>query len=280
MRGIIYKATNTFNGKVYIGQTVAGLPKRRQQHIKDARADESNLFHFALYQYPNGFIWDVVDTFEGNREFVIHALNVAEEYHILKHNSTDERFGYNSTRGGYSSDKFAEHIRKRAQALGGNAKPILQYDEDGNFIQEFPSKNAVAEYLGKGNVMLKGISVGLHYGYQWRPKINEYYPKKIDPYKKAVRGSDSIAAYDRRGHLHGVYTSPTDAKLATGITPNIRGEIKDISIREWQGRPLYFFRCNGENPPETISISIIPKKRKDGTKVRVARKIAVYSRSG
>lgn len=280
MRGIIYKATNTFNGKVYIGQTVAGLPKRRKQHYKDAKNDESNLFHFALYQYPNGFTWDVVDTFEGDQESVIHALNVAEEYHILKYNSTDQRFGYNSTGGGYSSGRFAEHIRKRAQAIGGDEKPVLQYDENGHFVQEFPSINAVAAHLGKEKVHLKVITIGLHYGYQWRLKRNEYYPKNIDPYKKALRSSVRVAVYDGEGNLHGVYNSATEAARETGINAYIRGNVSDISIQEWKARPFYFFNCENENLPEKISITINRKTSKVTAPKDCRKRVAAYSLDG
>lgn len=280
MEGIIYKATNTFNGKVYIGQTVAGLPKRRAQHLRDAKADEDNLFHFALYQNPNGFTWDVIDTFEGDREEVIHALNVAEEYHILKFRSSDTRFGYNSTRGGYSSDKFSEHIKARAMSIEGGAKPILQYAEDGNFVQEFSSLNAVAAHLGKEKINLKGILGGLHYGCQWRVKRNEYFPKKIDPYKKVTRSSGRVAVYDAEGYLRGVYASSADAERMTGASVYIRGEVSDITVCERHQREFYFFKCGDGNPPETISVRVT-RKKESAKGVRVEpKRIAVYSRSG
>lgn len=260
MKGIIYKATNTFNGKVYIGQTVAGLPKRRAQHIRDARADEDNLFHFALYQYPNGFTWDVIDTFEGDREEVIHALNVAEEYHILKFRSSDTRFGYNSTRGGYSSDKFSEHIKARAMSTGGSTKQILQYAEDGNFVQEFSSLNAVAAHLGKEKIHLKVLLGGLHYGYQWRVKKNEYYPKTIGPYNPQKKPTPPVVAYDRCGRLYKEFPSEIVARRALGDLP-IRTEIMDIEVQERFERDFYLFRKGDGVPPETINITIKHKKK-------------------
>lgn len=148
MKGIIYKATNTFNGKVYIGQTVAGLPKRRQQHIRDARLDESNLFHTALYNFPGAFTWEVIETFTGEKEFVLHALNVSEEYHILKHNSTNPDCGYNSTFGGYSSDKFTKRVRTAMSARTAEVRPILQYDKNGEFIRRFESMTEAARETG------------------------------------------------------------------------------------------------------------------------------------
>ena len=84
MKGIIYRATNSYNGKVYIGQTITSLKHRRSEHLRDAVSDSVNHFHLALMQYgKDAFEWDILDEFSGSREDVIHALNVAEEYHIL-----------------------------------------------------------------------------------------------------------------------------------------------------------------------------------------------------
>ena len=46
MYGIIYKATNLVNGKVYIGQTINTLNKRKMEHYQDAkhRNNKGNLF--------------------------------------------------------------------------------------------------------------------------------------------------------------------------------------------------------------------------------------------
>ncbi len=165
MRGIIYKATNTFNGKVYIGQTVATLAHRKGEHLKDAKGDSDNQFHLALYQFPNGFTWEVLDEFSGDRKFVIHSLNVAEEYHILKNDSADEAHGYNSTYGGYSSDKFAEHIERKMRVSDGTAKAVLQYGEDGEVIAECRSPKAIASHLGVQGVPSDTIEDALRYGF-------------------------------------------------------------------------------------------------------------------
>ena len=145
MKGIIYKATDNWNGKVYIGQTVVGLKRRRSEHEKDAKKlSDHNAFHFALSIRDFDFKWEVLNTFEGDADFVHHALNVAEEYHILMYRSAEEEYGYNSTYGGYSSDKFADHYKAQARARGCEAKVFWQYDLDGNFIREFSSLTEIA----------------------------------------------------------------------------------------------------------------------------------------
>ncbi len=280
MKGIIYKATNTYNGKVYIGQTVSTLSHRRGEHLKDAKADSENQFHLALYQYPNGFTWEILDEFFGSREQVIHALNVAEEYHIIKNNSTNESRGYNSTHGGYSSDKFAEHIERKMRASGGSAKAVLQYGEDGKFIAEFPSLKAVAAHLGvQGGIQADTLTEGLHYGFQWRIKRNEYFPRRIDAYERTTRSAGKVAAYGADGCLVAVYDSESAARKA-GIHSSIRDHICDITIREHQERPFYLFKCDTETPPERISINVVRKEAGTRQSEDQRKSIAVYSADG
>lgn len=263
MKGYIYKATNTFNGRVYIGQTVAGLPKRRGQHYRDAKADSENAFHLALYQFPGAFEWETIDTFTGTKEFVIHSLNVAEEYHILKYNSTDERYGYNATFGGYSSDKFAEHIRRRQQSLCGTAKQVLQYDKDGEFIREFNSLNEVAAFLGKEKIHLHTITSGLHYGHQWRVKRDEYYPKKISAYKQPQKATIPVVAYDSNGVFYKEFAKIKDAWDETGVNMQPKVFTTRVEIYECHERTFYLFRKPEEGYPDKIEIIVKHKEKKE-----------------
>lgn len=199
MKGIIYKATNTYNGKVYIGQTVAGLSKRKAQHYRDAKADERNAFHLALYQYPQGFTWEILDEFSGSKEQVIHALNVAEEYHIIKYGSLDPDRGYNATMGGYSSDKFAERVKQAASARYGEIRPVLQYDKDGNLCRRFESVTEAQKETGIDRKTILSycmmekvvIAPNCRTKYIWRFAAGNYAPSKIEiidlrPQKKRV----------------------------------------------------------------------------------------------
>ncbi len=288
MKGIIYKATNTFNGKVYIGQTIAGLPKRKSQHYKDAKSDSDNIFHVALYQYPNAFEWETIDTFTGTKEEVIHSLNVAEEYHILKCNSTDERYGYNATYGGYSSDKFAEHIKRRAREHSRASKAILQYDVDGNFVREFSSLNEVAAFLNRDKVSPSDIITGLHYNSQWRLKKNEYYPKFIGEYKAKNNEikTTPIIAYNSDGTLLKRFATSTDAEKVTGVSKEkilnwSKGKTpSNVIVRERDKKPFYFFR-DADDYPGLIDVIVVEKKRDERNNGKDYRKrVAAYSLDG
>ena len=236
MKGIIYRAVNLANGYSYIGQTRRSLSARIEQHFYEAYMPESkNTFHLALREYgKEGFEWSILDEFEGTKEEIIHALNVAEEYHILKHHSLIDDRGYNSTKGGYSSNVFADAIRRRAK-LSKRYTPVLQYGLDGVFIAEYESMSAARKALGgKG----KGCFIGKVWGgYQWKEKTSNDYPMKIEPYKgkRVPKGKNlAVLQYNKKGELLREYPSISAARRATGVS--------DQCIRKW---------CNTEPPFST-----------------------------
>ena len=76
--GIIYKATNNINGKVYVGQTIFSLDNRRKEHIRLSKANFPRyLFHRALKKYgEENFSWDILE------ECDKCLLNNLEEFYI------------------------------------------------------------------------------------------------------------------------------------------------------------------------------------------------------
>jgi len=90
---------------------------------------------------------------------------------------------------GYKHTDSAKQLMREARLgkIGGpRAKPVLQYDLEGNFIREYASANNADVTLGlsSGNVYMactgKKKSVG---GFMWRFK-SDNYPLKIESYKK------------------------------------------------------------------------------------------------
>lgn len=91
MYGVVYKVTNTVNGRFYIGQTITTLPKRWSKHCSDARAGAGWVLAAAIRKYGVGvFSIDVLETC-GNKS----ALNAAEIRWIA-----DLQPVYNSCAGG------------------------------------------------------------------------------------------------------------------------------------------------------------------------------------
>jgi group I intron endonuclease len=98
-KGIVYRATNSVNGKVYIGQTVRTLKQRMMSHKQDAFNKHSSLyFHRALRKYGfYSFIWEVIE--ECPNESLLFEREI---YWIAVYNSTNDEKGYNMSEGGFN----------------------------------------------------------------------------------------------------------------------------------------------------------------------------------
>ena len=106
MYGIIYKATNLVNGKVYIGLTKQELAKRRYQHELTAskKSNRSYYFHDAIHKHgKDQFSWEVIDRAETHDE-----LREKEMFWVTYYGSYGKN-GYNLTPGGEdTSNAFKE----------------------------------------------------------------------------------------------------------------------------------------------------------------------------
>ena len=79
MLGIIYCATNTVNGKRYVGQTVRSLKRRWQFHLKSAKDGSECTLHRAIRKYSaEAFKVEQIDFAESPED-----LNEKEVRYIL-----------------------------------------------------------------------------------------------------------------------------------------------------------------------------------------------------
>ena len=106
--GIIYKVTCLINGKVYIGQTINSLVKRKSQHIYDVINQDSNKF----------FNWEIIEEIDKD------LLDEREIYWIQYYDSY--KSGYNSTIGGNSGLKRDDKIIKELFQNGLNGQQISE----------------------------------------------------------------------------------------------------------------------------------------------------------
>lgn len=134
MYGIIYKATNKINNKVYIGQTIKTLKERIYMHYYKAE-NSLNITHThfinAIRKYgKDNFDWEIIDQADTQEE-----LNKKEIYWIQFYDSINN--GYNIQKGGneYDSDKFS-------LACGGC--PFYAYKVNGEYLGEFINRKAFA----------------------------------------------------------------------------------------------------------------------------------------
>jgi group I intron endonuclease len=98
--GLIYKATNKINGKVYIGQTCSLLNKRIYDHkkrSKNSNISNNNKFYNAIKKYGfENFEWEILQ-----KNIPQEKLDEWEIKYIREYNSFLD--GYNSTEGGKRS---------------------------------------------------------------------------------------------------------------------------------------------------------------------------------
>lgn len=118
---LVYKITNTVNGKIYIGFTRYTLEGRWKQHVK--------LAHKQQYPLQRAIAKHGVKKFKIETlledEDVVWCLNVAEPFFIAYYNSTDFDVGYNVSSGGSSTkiqvlDESIKNLSKRQKAVWKN----------------------------------------------------------------------------------------------------------------------------------------------------------------
>lgn len=118
--GLIYKAENLINSKVYIGFTLKTLDYRRKLHEQLARKGAGYYFHYALNKYGfENFEWSVL---EDNLDE--DACLVQESYWISKHQSNKSEYGYNLTSGGDHTTLNPEVCKKISEAKLGEKHPF------------------------------------------------------------------------------------------------------------------------------------------------------------
>lgn len=200
---VIYTATNKINGKIYVGKTY-NFEKRRKEHFYDINDDIP--FHRALKKYGiENFEWKIIDCAKTDDE-----IKEKEIYWIKKLNTcirSKNSNGYNITLGGEGG-------------VSWNSLPIIQYDLDGNYIQEFLSCQHASVCTGIGRHNIGDCANGITKqsgGYQWRYKVEN----KIDSIEAYQRTEShrkrSIIQLDLDGNLINTFDSVTEASIKLGV---------------------------------------------------------------
>ena len=93
---IVYKLTNIYNGKIYVGQTKFSVEKRFKEH---AKAD--SLIGYAIRKHgAEHFLLEVLETCETREEAYELEIFFIEKFNCMAPN------GYNLTKGGMNYPQF------------------------------------------------------------------------------------------------------------------------------------------------------------------------------
>jgi group I intron endonuclease len=159
---IIYKVTNLFNTKVYIGASTKSLKERQCSHLNEAFNVKklSYIFYKALRKYgKENFKWEVIYETENKEEL----FNYEQDY-IYLYKSNDRRFGYNMTVGGEGMVGLSkESILKRTVKNTGKKrsdkfKKVISEKNSGKIRSEIDKKkvsDGVKKYYETNTITIK-----------------------------------------------------------------------------------------------------------------------------
>lgn len=107
--GIVYRAVNSVNGKVYIGLTTQSLKRRINSHLVLSKAKKNFYFQKAIQKYGiDSFLFEIIAECLTKEE-----LGLQEAFYISKYCSTSREVGYNLTYGGEGLSRPTPETKKR-----------------------------------------------------------------------------------------------------------------------------------------------------------------------
>lgn len=146
--GIIYKITNTQNGKNYIGKTSRNLRVRWYEHKQEARLGNSNI---PLYNAMNKYGMDNFKICVLEDNIPTEQLNEREKYYISLYQSRSHEKGYNVTIGGDGGQTARKLTDTQIQEIIG----ILS---DKNNLESFTS---IGKQYGVSPTTIESINNGI-----------------------------------------------------------------------------------------------------------------------
>lgn len=188
----IYKATNTKNGKAYIGFD-SDWPSRKSCHLCEGLTRKNKIYPFyrALQKYgQDAFEWEILYQSE-DRD---HTLNTMENHFIVEHNTFNPN-GYNLTLGGEATfgwiptvetrKKISDSKTGRPSGMKGLKRPWLSERNRQRAGGKVPGKQKEYTFLKNGvPVTFKGLvdyckEHGLHAG-----NMSSVYSGKLNSYRE------------------------------------------------------------------------------------------------
>lgn len=194
--GIIYKVTNTVNGKLYIGQT-------RSYEDKKERAASKRLgehFYSAKKKLERCIIFERAIRKYGKKSFKVEtitycelsSLNYLEIAYIEIYDTTNRKYGYNISKGGSGLRGYMTEERRKNISKGQKPKHevsgIVEKYRDGKFIgYRAQRKQNGKQYEKLFSVQSKSLEENLKLAKQYIDNIKN---GKYDDYNSFNRKED------------------------------------------------------------------------------------------
>ena len=221
----------------YIGSTNCkkGFESRWRQHISALRRNKhtNSILQNTYNKYgEESMKIKIVEIFEGSDEQLLEK----EQFYI---DSLKPKLNVNQVATGC---EFPEGW------ISPQAKPILQYDLDGNFIKEYVSISKAEEDFSNCDIRqaLKNSQCFTTQagGFQWRYKTSDNFEKKIQKYKNPQE--TTILCYDSNGRFYKEFPSMLKASQELNIPV---GNISKVVTKSKNNHSAYgyFFKEKASN---------------------------------
>jgi group I intron endonuclease len=252
----IYKIENLINGKIYIGKSV-NIKNRFQNHKSESFNEKSNAYdtaiHRAIRKYGiESFSFEVIE--KCSRE----DLSNREKYWIEFYNSFGKGYNLTLGGEGvptanekqirelwdeglsigeiFDKTKYNKHTiinilqnypkysrkesnrRGRINAFKNKIRPVIQYDYDGEFVQEYSSAKEASKISGINDNLIRACLCGEQKSaghYQWRYKFDDA-PLKYEP--KTENQKKPVLQFDKNRNLIAEYCSISEAAKSVGLS--------------------------------------------------------------
>lgn len=255
----IYKITNILTGQSYIGQ--------HDGHDKNYYASGYYIRNAIKKYGKENFRREII--IEG--DFSKEQLDELEIFYIEKYKTFIGKYptlGYNLTLGGNGTRgaKVSEETKQIIRLV--NSRPILQYSQEGVFIQEFSSITEASQRTGISHPTISSCVVGktkrkLAGKFQWRYKTKNY-PIQIESVsnqteRTSLANSVGVLQYSLEGIFIQEFPSITEASLRTGVE---RTSISSCCRGRTSKSGDYQWKYKTENYPQRIKCVKIYNKIK------------------
>jgi hypothetical protein len=257
----VYIHTNKINGKKYVGITRQNPPDKRWK--KGTGYTNNYYFTNSIKKYG----WD-----NFNHEIIYDGLSQddAKKHEIeliAEYNTTNEKFGYNKTKGGdFTAEITDEKIHNLREGHRYEFVPVLQFSLEGELLNSFDSMTEAGRFIGANSSGIRNCANTLRgkynnktfYGYIWVFKEDLELFNSLDLQKYLeVNYSIEINKYE---YPSGKYIKSYKTVLEAAQDNNVSSDVISLCVREVQFQSSGFtYRKRINNDDSDISIYVKPK---------------------